>query len=153
MSTLELKVPPPLVALLVALLMWLVADAMGSVEVPFAYRTSAAVALVLAGLAIRLAAQVTFWRAGTTINPTKPGHTSAVVSSGIYRHTRNPMYLGRAVQLLGWGAFLASPIAVLLVSLYVAYVDRFQVAAEERALRARFGAEYEAYQSKVSRWL
>ena len=63
------------------------------------------------------------------------------------------MYLGRAVQLVGWGAFLASPLAISLVLLYVAYVDRFQVVAEERVLLARFGVEYEAYQSKVSRWL
>lgn len=153
MRSLDLKIPPPLLALFVAVLMWLVATATASVEIPFSYRTSASVALVLAGLAIRLAAQITFWRVGTTVNPTKPSNTSSVVSSGIYRYTRNPMYLGRAVQLLGWGAFLASPFAILLVSLYVAYVDRFQVIAEERALLARFGADYEAYQNNVSRWL
>jgi len=153
MGSLELKVPPPLVALIAALLMWFMAVVSPSVEVQFVYRLCAALALALAGSAVRLAAHIAFWRASTTVNPTKPGQTSAIVSSGIYRLTRNPMYLGRAVQLLGWAAFLANPLAFLLVPLYLVYVNRFQVVAEERTLLARFGPEYAAYQGEVPRWL
>jgi protein-S-isoprenylcysteine O-methyltransferase Ste14 len=153
MSSLELKIPPPLVALVVALLMGLTASITGPLAIPLAYRLTAAIALALAGTAIRLAAQLTFRRAGTTVNPLQPGHASTMVCSGLYRRTRNPMYLGRALQLLGWGAFLASPFALLLVPLYLVYVDRFQVPAEERALLARFGPEYEAYCLEVPRWL
>jgi protein-S-isoprenylcysteine O-methyltransferase Ste14 len=94
-----------------------------------------------------------FWRASTTVNPTKPDQTSTIVSSGIYRFTRNPMYLGRALQLLGWAAFLVNPLAFLLVPVYLVYVNRFQVVAEERALFAQFGPAYETYQKQVPRWL
>ena len=153
MSALELKIPPPVVALIVALLMWLAAIATDSWDVRVDYRIYAALALALCGTSIRLAAQITFWRANTTVNPVRPGDTSAIVSSGVYRHSRNPMYIGRAVQLLGWAAFLASPVAIALVSLYLMYINRFQVPAEERALLARFGAAYEAYQGQVPRWL
>jgi protein-S-isoprenylcysteine O-methyltransferase Ste14 len=153
MDTLELKIPPPLVALIVALLMWLTASVTAPVEVQFIYRLCAALALALAGSAVRLAAQIAFWRASTTVNPTNPDHTSAIVRSGVYRFTRNPMYLGRALQLLGWASFLASPIAFLLVPLYLVYVNRFQVVPEERALLAQFGPAYEVYQSEVRRWL
>lgn len=153
MDTLELKIPPPLVALIVALLMWLTASVTAPMEVQFVYRLCAALALALAGSAVRLAAQIAFWRASTTVNPIKPDHTSGIVSSGVYRFTRNPMYLGRALQLFGWASFLASPIAFLLVPLYLVYVNRFQVVPEERALLAQFGPAYEVYQGEVPRWL
>ena len=96
---------------------------------------------------------IEFNRAKTTVNPTRPESASSLVRTGIYRRTRNPMYLGRAVQLLGWAAFLANPLAFLLVPLYLVYVNRFQVVAEESALLARFGPEYAAYQGEVPRWL
>jgi protein-S-isoprenylcysteine O-methyltransferase Ste14 len=75
------------------------------------------------------------------------------VSGGIYRFTRNPMYLGRLLQLAGWAVFLSNALAALLLPVYVLYINRFQVQPEERALLERFGSEYAAYQQRVRRWL
>jgi protein-S-isoprenylcysteine O-methyltransferase Ste14 len=152
-SSLELKVPPPVVALLLAVLMWFVSLLVASLEVQLAYRVAGAVVLAVVGLGISLAAKLSFWRARTTINPIKPAATSSFVSQGVYRFTRNPMYLGRLLQLLGWAVFLANVFALLLVPVFVLYINRFQIKPEERVLSVRFGSEYAAYRERVPRWL
>jgi protein-S-isoprenylcysteine O-methyltransferase Ste14 len=75
------------------------------------------------------------------------------VTTGVYRFTRNPMYLGFLLALIAWGIFLGNIVSALMPLLFVAYMNRFQISPEERALRARFGAPYVAYQSSVRRWL
>ncbi len=153
MDALKLKLPPPLVALIVALLMWAVSGLVPPLDVPLAWRLAAALLLAGAGLVLRGAAQLAFVRARTTINPMQPQASASIVSHGVYRFTRNPMYLGRTLQLLGWGAFLANAWALLLVPLYVLYIDRFQIRPEERALAGQFGEAYIAYSQRVRRWL
>jgi len=92
-------------------------------------------------------------KADTTLNPIKPDTATALVTSGIYRHTRNPMYLGMAVWLLAWSAWLGTPAGLVGAPLFVLYMNRFQVGPEERALHSLFGAEFDAYRSRVRRWL
>jgi len=87
------------------------------------------------------------------VNPLKPDSASALVVAGIYRWTRNPMYLGMATVLAAWGLYLANIGALAGVALFVAYMNRFQIAPEERALEARFGADFAAYRGRVRRWL
>jgi len=150
---LELKVPPPLVALVAALGMWGVGELTPALEVPAAWRWTLAGCLAVAGTAVRLAAQWSFRRANTTVNPLQPGRASSVITSGLYGRSRNPMYLGRTLQLLAWAAWLASPAAGLGVPAYVAYVWRFQILPEERLLLERFGPPYADYLRRVPRWL
>jgi protein-S-isoprenylcysteine O-methyltransferase Ste14 len=152
-SSLELKVPPPALALLLALLMWLVSSLVAPVEVPFGLRVGAAVALALIGLGFSVAGVAAFKRARTTIDPTKPSTASALVSGGVYRITRNPMYLGLFLLLLAWAVFLSNPLALLLVPVFVLYINRFQINPEERALSSLFGGEYAAYKKRVRRWI
>jgi protein-S-isoprenylcysteine O-methyltransferase Ste14 len=73
--------------------------------------------------------------------------------TGIYRFTRNPMYIGLLMTLLGWAAFLASLPALLFVIAFVLYMNRFQIQPEERALSSLFGADYAVYRARVRRWL
>ena len=153
MSSLELKVPPPLVALCVALLMWLTSLVVAPFEVPLLLRVSAALLLAFMGLGFSLSGLVSFMRAKTTINPTKPTSTSSLVSTGVYRFTRNPMYLGLLLVLLGWATFLANAVAFVFAPLFVLYINRFQITPEERALSSMFGAEFSAYKARVRRWL
>ena len=153
MSSLELRIPPPVVALFFALCMWLASSLVAPLELPFVLRVGAALTLVAVGLVVSTAGVVSFRRARTTINPTKPMTTSALVSGGIYGITRNPMYLGLLLALLGWAAFLANPLALLLVPAFMLYINRFQIKPEERTLSALFGGEYGAYQERVRRWL
>jgi hypothetical protein len=92
-------------------------------------------------------------RAKTTINPFKPQNSTALVTSGVYRFTRNPMYLGLTLIVLGWATFLCSVWALAGPVLFVLYISRFQIEPEERILSAKFGAAYSDYVSRVRRWL
>ncbi|MGC1174824.1 methyltransferase family protein [Polaromonas sp.] len=153
MTTLELKIPPPAVALAIALLMWFTAFLFGFIPIPLGYRLGAALALLVIGQGISISGIVAFRRAKTTINPLKPDTSSALVTGGIYRFTRNPMYLGLLLTLLGWAAFLASPPALVFLFLYVVYINRFQIEPEERMLSSLFSADYAAYKTRVRRWV
>jgi protein-S-isoprenylcysteine O-methyltransferase Ste14 len=153
MKALELKIPPPVVALVLAFLMWLTAGRGGLVEISYAGRVLCAVALVCIGQGISIAGMVAFRRAKTTVNPIKASSASSLVTGSVYTFTRNPMYLGLLLTLVAWAVFLASPFAILWVFVYVIYITRLQIIPEERVLSALFGADYEAYRGKVRRWL
>ncbi|HZS67278.1 MAG TPA: isoprenylcysteine carboxylmethyltransferase family protein [Burkholderiales bacterium] len=153
MKWLELRVPPPAVMAVVGLLMWLAARAFPQVDFQLPARGPLAIAIALIGLAIAIVAVFQFRRAGTTPNPMKPGKRATVVVSGVYCYSRNPMYVGDLLILAGWALWLANAAAFLGLPLFVAYLNRFQIAAEERALQARFGAAYDAYRAAVRRWL
>lgn len=102
------RIPPPLVATLFGLLMWGAARYLpGAMQLTIEWRTSLALVVLLAGLALCLAGVLSFRRARTTVNPLKPETASALVSSGVYRYTRNPMYLGFATVLIAWSILLA----------------------------------------------
>jgi protein-S-isoprenylcysteine O-methyltransferase Ste14 len=152
MSSLELKVPPPAVTLLVAVAMWctsLVAPVAGAP----AARIAAAVFVVVLGATFSLLGGAAFRRAKTTVNPMRPESASSLVVTGVYRITRNPMYVGWLLLLVAWAVFLWSAWAVLGPVVFALYVSRFQIAPEERALTALFGREYLAYKAKVRPWL
>ncbi|MBG6289966.1 methyltransferase family protein [Pseudomonas nitroreducens] len=149
MDWLEHRIPPPLVAIISGLLMWLAVRPIA----PLGGRLWLALLVVLAGAAVCLAGVASFRRARTTVNPLKPESASSLVVAGIYRHTRNPMYLGFAIILLGLCVFLGSALAVLGVAAFVLYIGRFQIRPEERALRELFGAEFEAFCGRVRRWV
>lgn len=148
---LEHRVPPPIVAACVAVIMLGVAWALPMLT--FDIPSVLALLIALAGAALGFVGVVQFLRAKTTVNPLQPGAASALVTGGIYRFTRNPMYLGMAAMLLAWGLYLGNLAAIALVGVFVAYIDRFQIGPEERALEARFGAEFAAYRARVRRWL
>lgn len=158
MDKLELKIPPLLLVVICAGLMWLAAQP-GSVfqgagvALPVALRASLFALLALVGFAFAVSGVLSFKRANTTLNPTAPHSASSLVTTGIYTYTRNPMYLGFLFFLLGWGLFLANVISLLLVAGFVAYMGRFQIEPEERALVRRFEADFLAYRAQVRRWL
>ena len=153
MQTLELKIPPPAVAILLSVAMWFVSRFGPSIDLPLLARSVAFGVLAVAGGAIGLAGNVEFKRARTTPNPFEPQQASSLVTTGVYRFTRNPMYLGLLMVLLGWAAFLCSAASLLGPAAFVAYIARFQIGPEERVLSAKFGAAYSAYLARVRRWL
>ena len=153
MTVLELKVPPPIVALVLALLMWLTPAVAGLVQIRYPARMLCTIVLVCIGQSIGIAGVFAFRRAKTTVNPNKASLASSLVIQGVYRYTRNPMYLGLLLTLLAWAMFLANPFAVLWVVVFVLYITRFQIIPEERVLASLFGAEYEAYKGRVRRWV
>ncbi len=153
MRSLELKVPPPAVALAAAVLMWLMSRA--APQLGFEFPTGSLIGSILAlvGIVTSVSGVVTFRRAKTTVNPTTPEAASSLVNGGIYAITRNPMYLGLLLILTGWALFLSNALGFLLLPIYIVYINRFQIAPEERALGSLFGREYTAYQSRVRRWI
>lgn len=153
MNALELKIPPPLVAVVLALAMWLTSLLCESTRMPLSIRLGSSLALVAVGQGISIAGILSFRRARTTVNPLRPHAASSLVTTGIYRYTRNPMYVGLLLTLLGWGAFLGSPHALLWLVVFVLYMNRFQIAAEERVLSSLFGDAYVAYSARARRWL
>lgn len=151
--TLELKIPPVVVWICTAALMGFVAWAEPYRPFQIPARVTIAVLLAIAGVVIGVLGVVAFRRRQTTVNPLKPENASALVATGIYRHTRNPMYLGLGLILAGWGIFLNNALAVIFLPAFVLYMNRFQIRPEERALTKIFGPEFVAYQSRVRRWL
>ena len=152
-ASLELKIPPPLLGLACALMMGALGYAFEGLPLATVPKGIAAGLLALAGLAFDVAGLVAFRRARTTINPLRPQKSSSLVSGGVYRHTRNPMYVGMACILLGWAVWLAQPLALLGPVMFVLYITRFQIRPEEKVLMGLFGEEFTAYAAKVRRWL
>jgi len=141
------------VAPLAAAMSWLAAWAAPSLAFDFPGRAVLALLLVAAAVSVGLAGVVAFRRARTTVNPLQPERASALVTGGIYRHTRNPMYLAVATMLLAWGLWLGNALGPLGAVLFIAWMDRLQIPPEERALAALFGEEFERYRRTVRRWL
>jgi protein-S-isoprenylcysteine O-methyltransferase Ste14 len=150
---LELKIPPLLLVAISALVMWIVSRTGTSMTVAVPARLIVAGALAAGGIGLVLAGGVAFFRAHTTVNPTRPGATSRVVASGVYRYSRNPMYLGFLLVLAGWAWFLANAASALLLPAFVVCMNRFQIAPEERILGGKFGRDYDEYLRAVRRWL
>jgi protein-S-isoprenylcysteine O-methyltransferase Ste14 len=153
MRWLEHLVPPPLVALLIAAAMWAAGHVVAPLEAPRAWRLGMAALLAAAGLACAVAGVLAFRRAGANIDPHRIDKGEALVTEGIYRHTRNPMYLGVALVLLGYSVYLIRPVEFLGPLAFLAFITRFQILPEERAMASKFGVRYEAYASAVRRWI
>jgi protein-S-isoprenylcysteine O-methyltransferase Ste14 len=154
---LEHRIPPPIIDIAFAALMWWLAAALPQANLwprgggwPV---WTAAIALALAGALIALAGLREFVRARTTINPMAPARASRMVSSGVFGYTRNPMYLGMLLALAGWAVWLGNAAAWLALPLFVAVLNALQIRPEERALRARFGAQFDDYAARVRRWV
>ena len=150
---LELRIPPPAVVAIAAALMWAIAALLPSLRVDVPHAGLIAGICAALGVAIGGAGLIAFRRARTTVNPLHPEAASSLVTSGIYRWTRNPMYLGALPLLAGWAVYLQHPVALLVVPLVMLYLTRFQIIPEERALSAKFGGQFDAYRGRVRRWL
>jgi protein-S-isoprenylcysteine O-methyltransferase Ste14 len=153
MQWLELKIPPLLVWLLFAGAMLGAASSMPRLAFTLPGSTGIAGALAALGVTVAIAGVVAFRRKRTTVNPFTPSASSFVVSSGVYRISRNPMYLGFLLTLAAWAVFLSNAGAALLLPFFAAYMTEYQIKPEERALHAKFGSEYARYMSCVRRWL
>ena len=122
-------------------------------DLPQSHHWATALAGALGGAAITFTGAARLRAARTTLLPMRPREATSLVTTGIFRWTRNPMYLGLAAALVGWAAFLSAAWPLLGPALFVLYVNRFQIRPEERVLTELFGAEYTNYTRRVRRWL
>ena len=153
MRQLELKVPPPVLALLIAGVMFLLSSSLPHLAFPLAARIGLAIAIACLGGLFSIGGSFAFHQAKTTVNPMSPSKASSLVTTGVYRITRNPMYVGLLFGLIAWAVWLASPLLLLGPIAFLLYISRFQIQPEERVLLELFGKEYSGYKAKVRRWL
>lgn len=151
MKSLELKLPPLAVLVLAAVAMWaspaIAALPRGGISIAMS------AVLALLGGAICVAGVLAFRDARTTVDPMHPSAATSLVERGIYRYSRNPMYLGFVIILLAWALFLGKLSAFASIPIFMAYLTVFQIKPEERALREQFANAFEEYASRVRRWL
>lgn len=151
--TLESRIPPPAVMVLVAGAMWAACRWMPALSSNYPGRVAIACGLAALGIAVALAGVFEFRRARTTVDPLHPERATAIVDGGIYRITRNPMYVGMLLGLVAWTMFLGNPLALVGPVAFVLYINRFQISPEERALTQLFGEPYRVYLARVRRWI
>ena len=153
MKWLELKIPPVAQFLVFAGAMWLAATQCPFADLSIPWKWPLAIFFFAPGLIGGGAGVLTFLKARTTVHPGRPEHASRLVATGIYQISRNPMYLGLLLMLAGWSLALANGLAMLLLPVFVAGMNRLQILPEERILREKFGSEFDAYVRTVRRWL
>lgn len=149
----RLRIPPLVITGLAVALIWAIAWAVPSLAVEIPLGRWIAAALGLLGCAVSLWAVVSFRRAKTTVNPLNPEASAQLVVSGVYHGSRNPMYLGMLLALGGWCVYHGNVASAVVLPCFVRYLNRFQIQPEEELLSLKFGAAYEDYASRVSRWL
>lgn len=149
----ELKIPPPLLALILAVSMWAIARGNNFELIDTALKNSLTLIVFLIGLTIDILAIISFRTASTTVNPMRPKNTTQLVVVGIYKFSRNPMYLGLTLLLSAWAIWLGSPHNLILLVFLVWYLTQFQIKPEEKILEELFPEEFSAYKSRVRRWI
>ncbi len=150
---LELKIPPPIVFVIFGSLMWALARLVHIAD--FSFPANIVISLAVAGLGgvFAVPAIASFLLAKTTIHPHRPHEARTLVVTGVNAITRNPMYLGLLLVLIAWAIYLSNLVSFVPLPFFVAYLNRFQIRPEERALAGKFGSEYEEYCMRVRRWL
>jgi protein-S-isoprenylcysteine O-methyltransferase Ste14 len=150
----NIRIPPPLQTLIAAGIMYGL-DTLISVSL-YRFGLLAGIVMAVLGLAsvfFLMPAVFSFWKNKTTVNPIKPENATTLVVDGVYKYSRNPMYVGMAAQLLAWAVYLANPFNFLVFALYVYVMTAIQIKPEERALVKIFGASYREYCEQVRRWV
>lgn len=150
---LRARIPPPLYALGIGAIIWALNKLSPALSPLGGFWNAVGWACVALGVSLDGYALLSFLRSHTTVNPTQPERASTLIVSGVYRLSRNPMYLGLVLSLTGWTLLIGSPIFLPLVWLFMRLLDVVQIAPEETALRARFGPSYDAYSRQVNRWI
>lgn len=150
---LKTRIPPPVYAVLTALAMWALDSYVPILQLLAAPWHRFGLGLIALALLADLWSLWLFLRARTTPNPMKPQNSSHLVTSGLYRYTRNPMYLGMLIMLVGWAIYLGSLSPWLMLPLFVWVINTQQILPEEAFLAQKFGASYQVYRQSVPRWL
>ena len=146
-------VPPPVVVAIIGVVMWAVDRKLELGKFESALQAPVAGVLLIVGLLLMFVAVASFVAAKTTVNPLRPSRASSLVTTGIFRISRNPMYLGDLLVLAALAVWLGNVVNVVLLVFFIWYINRFQIIPEERALTNLFGESYVAYCSRVRRWL
>ena len=149
----SLRIPPVIQFLICGLLMWGIAMLLPALDLSLRLFEYAGSVLIAAGVMLLIVALIAFVRARTTVNPVEPEQAKTLVTTGLYRISRNPMYLAMALILLGSALRLSNIGAFIAPALFVWWITLFQIKPEERALQSIFGEDFTAYRQQTRRWL
>jgi protein-S-isoprenylcysteine O-methyltransferase Ste14 len=156
MNFLQLKCPPPIVMLLSMVFALLLSQrGLGFMQQQVADVSNMMWPLIffIAGISLAMFGIKEFLAQQTTVNPLDPSQSTSLVVSGVFQLTRNPMYLGMLVVLLGWGDFLDNFLAYSGALFFFVYITAFQIKPEEAAMLEKFGTPFKQYCQSVRRWL
>ena len=150
----HLKIPPPIVALIGILLIFLSKDYILILYLHPHLQNTLSLLFLIFGFVIIFLATKEFKKSETTVNPMKPETSTKLVTSGVFKYTRNPMYLGLASILLASCFYFSSLLGIIVyVPLFIFYITVFQIIPEEESMKTIFNDEYLDYCSKVRRWI
>lgn len=149
----KLKIPPPVYAISLGLLMWLLNHFIPITDWISPSWNIAGLVLMAVAFSFDLWSLLLFVRSQTTANPMKPERSSKIVTSGLYRFSRNPMYVGLLTVLLGYAIWLGGITPFLMLPLFMLLITKQQIIPEEEILEKKFGQEYLDYKARVRRWL
>ncbi|NBI43079.1 isoprenylcysteine carboxylmethyltransferase family protein [[Haemophilus] felis] len=144
----KIHLPPPVIFLICALLMWWLPPLY-----VFPQHHWVVASLVALGLIVGWSSVMQFLLAKTSINPIHLEKSKKLVISGMFKISCNPMYLSLVILLLAWASWLGSASALLMIAVFVLYMNKVQIRREEQFLEQRFGQDYVDYKKKVRRWL
>lgn len=150
---LQLKIPPPAYALAIGLLMTLLNRYFPIATWITSPWNKVGIAVIVIAVSMDLSSLFQFLKKHTTPNPFKPKNTTSLVTNGLYRYSRNPMYVGLLTVLIGYAIWLGSITPFLLLPLFYWLITTQQIIPEENILKEKFGQEYLDYKKRVKRWL
>ena len=153
MNSLALKIPPIAQVIIMAAAMVGVSKVAPALKFSFSGSTALAVGLGMIGVGSSIMGVAQFKKAQTTPNPQALEQVSSLVTDGVYRYSRNPMYVGLVLILLGWAFYLSHFLTFVLLPIFILYMTRFQIQPEEQMMAQKFGKTYQAYVSRVRRWI
>lgn len=149
----SLRIPPVLQFLACTALGWALAALLDGLTLSLPGTTPLGWAMIVIGGMLLIVSVSAFISARTTVNPLAPAKAEKLVTTGLYRLSRNPMYLALAIVLVGEAVLLANLAAFAAPAIFVVAITTFQILPEERALRENFGNEYLTYCHKTRRWI
>ena len=147
----ETKIPPPIVTLMFGLAIFFSREMLPVVEIQ--HSSYLGIFLLLMGFFILISAVRLFRKYNTTVNPLSPNQATKLVTDGIFKYTRNPMYLGMAFILGSIAVFFNLLGGIILVPIFCAYITKFQIIPEERAMSDLFSDDFDKYIKETRRWV
>ena len=148
---LKTKIPPPIIALVFIVLLYISSVLMA--RFTFEGQSILALFIFILGLGCVLSGAIEFRKVNTTVNPLAPESASHLVVGGIFKYTRNPMYVGLCAAILAFGIYVGAWSVFILLPLFVISITYLQIVPEEIAMQKLFGDEYKSYCNSVRRWL
>ena len=145
------KIPPPLVVLILVISTFFSSKKIDLIQIPF--QSIISIFILSIGILILLNPVLKFKKSKTTINPIKFKKVNKLVTSGIYKYSRNPMYLGLLMIVISSSIFYLNIYSILTPLFFYLWINRFQIKREEVFLTEKFGEDYLSYKKKTRRWI